>query len=103
MHEWRQITRDPCILDIVEHCHLDIDTRNIEHLFLEDTQYYLDKQQHKFIDEIVKLLGLKVMVETTRQKEQIISPIFLRGKKTGDFRMVLNLKEGKCSYKLRTV
>lgn len=43
--------------------------------------------------EIVKLLELGVIKETHRQKEQIVSPIFLRKKKDGGFRMILNLQK----------
>lgn len=44
-------------------------------------------------DEIRKLLELGVIVHTQSRNEQIISPIFLRPKKDGGYRMVLNLKE----------
>lgn len=32
--EWHKITNDPLILDIVKHCHIDINVEDIEHLFL---------------------------------------------------------------------
>lgn len=43
--------------------------------------------------EIVQLLGLGVIKETQRQEGQILSPIFLRRKKDGGFRMILNLEK----------
>lgn len=44
-------------------------------------------------EEIGKLLKLKVIKETHRQDGQIISPVFLREKKDGGYRMVINLKK----------
>ena len=44
-------------------------------------------------EEINKLLVLKVTEVTGRKEEQIISPIFLRQKRSGGYRLVLNLKD----------
>ena len=30
--EWRKVSNDPFVLDIVQHCHLDINVHAIEHL-----------------------------------------------------------------------
>ena len=79
-------------MDIVAHCHLDIDVDSIEHLFGEGIEYVFNREECRVISqEIAKLLELKVIIETQRQDEQIISPIFLRKKKNGEYRMVLNL------------
>lgn len=94
IHEWRKITSDPVILDIVQHCHLDIDIDNIEHLFHEEIEYVFSKEERDIICcEIDKLVDLKVIKETQRQVHQIISPIFLRKKKNGEYRMVINLEK----------
>lgn len=93
-HEWRQLTNYPFILDIVQHCHLDINTEDIEHLYLGELEYQFKKEEHKIIgEEIDKLLQLRVLQVTQRKADQIIPPIFLRRKKNDGYRMVLNLKE----------
>ena len=94
LREWKDLTSDPVILDIVQHCHLDIDVDAVGHLFVHELAYKFTLGEQAIIrGEIRKLLELKVIVHTHRQKEQIISPIFLRPKKDGGYRMVLNLKE----------
>lgn len=96
VHEWQKLTSDSHILDIVAHCHLDINAADISPLFSEEIEYvFSEDEKHIICQEIVKLLQLKLKVikETLRQKEQIISPIFLRKKKDGGFRMILNLKK----------
>lgn len=92
--EWHKITTDSHILDIVKHCHLDINTDDIGPLFSEEIEYVFSKEEKLIIcQEIVKLLELKVIKVTHRQKDQILSPIFLRKKKDGGFRMILNLQK----------
>ena len=94
VHEWQVITSDPVILDMVQHCHLDINVADVRHLFSRQLTYKFRLEEQALIDdEIRKLLDLQVIVPTQRMAEQIISPIFLRPKKDGGYRMVLNLKE----------
>lgn len=42
--------------------------------------------------EVEKLLGKGVIIATGHEKGHFISPIFLRPKKDGSFRLILNLK-----------
>lgn len=66
----------------------------IRHLFSEDNEYVFSEEEGSIItQEIGKLLDLKVMKQTHKQKEQILSPVFLRTKKDGGFRMTLDLKK----------
>lgn len=81
-------------MDIVKHCHLEIDEQNITHLFSEEVEYkFSDEEKVIMTNEIDKLLSQKVIKETHRQVGQIISPVFLREKKEGGYRLVLNLKK----------
>lgn len=67
---------------------------NISPLFFDDIEYVFKEEDQVLIDqEITKLLHLKVIAVTERQAEQVVSPIFLRKKKTGDFRMIINLEK----------
>lgn len=81
-------------MDIVQHCHLNISVEDIEHLYFKEVEYPFNKEQQQCISkEISKLLQLKVIQVTQRTDDQIISPIFLRKKPNGEYRLVLNLKE----------
>lgn len=94
MHEWCKITSDSFILDIVEHCHLNINVNEVDYLCLEDVEYNFSLTEQVILSqEISKLLDLKVIRETKRRTDQIISPVFLRKKKDGGYRMVLNLEK----------
>lgn len=80
-------------MDIVQHCHLDIDVDSVHPLFFNDLEYRFNTVQQGIISgEIKKLLQLKVIKVTHKQTQQVISPIFLREKKNGEFRLVLNLE-----------
>ena len=94
INEWRVITSDLFILDMVEHCHLNIDEANIGYLFRENIQYVFSEEEKMIMhQEVKKLLEIKGIIETHRQDQQIISPVFLRKNKTGDYRLVLNLEK----------
>ncbi|MPC55150.1 hypothetical protein E2C01_049081 [Portunus trituberculatus] len=100
---WRQITKDPVILDTVLHCHLDINNSDIKHLFSGERTYRFSLEEQLIIgEEIKKLLGLKVLVITQRKEAQLLSPIFLRPKKNGGYKMVPNLKRTKQLHPLQT-
>ena len=67
-NEWHKITCDSHILDIVSHCHLDINVADIGTLFVKETEYVFSKEEkHIICEEVVKLLELKVIKETKRQ------------------------------------
>ena len=94
VHEWCNITSDTVILDIVEHCHLNIRVQDVAHLFSGKIVYKFNKAEQDIIsEEINKLLKLKVIEVTQRQAGQILSPIFLRKKRNGGYRVLLNLKK----------
>jgi len=50
-------------------------------------------EQQAIDDEIVRLLGKKVLVESKHEEGEFISTIFTRPKRTGGFRMILNLSK----------
>lgn len=67
-----------------------------EHKFVENAraQYNFSENEQDIIGkEIIKLLELQVIVEVEPRTDQILSPIFLKPKKNGEYRMVLNLKQ----------
>ena len=88
------MTNNPHILDIVAHCHLDINVDDISHLFSEDITYVFSEEESCIVSqEVDKLLDLGVIKLTQRQEGQILSPVFLRQNKDGGFRMILNLEK----------
>ena len=72
---------------------MDINVADIGHLLSGELTYCFNLEEQLIIgEEINHLLELKVIEITDRKETQIISPIFLRPKKNGGYRMVLNLK-----------
>lgn len=89
-----KITSDFAILETVKGYRLE---------FLDETKpaqrrlpfaYKLDPQEKLAVDEeIDKLLSKKVIAHSTREGGQFISNVFTRHKKTGGYRMILDLSE----------
>ena len=89
---WKKLTNDQSVLQMVKGCYLEID-----HAFAqvsEPRELPFSKEESNFVDnEIKKLLGKGVIEESWEQKDQFVSNIFLRPKKDGSFRMILNMKD----------
>lgn len=94
MQNWRKITHDKTIINIVKNCHIDfIDNKRPVRTFCRETQF---SSAEKLIvwKEINKLLEMKVIKEVSHSKNEFISPIFVVPKKNpGEYRMILNLKK----------
>ena len=93
--EWRKLTKDPELLDIVRGCHFDIrlTESDLRRLQSRTIRFNFSNLESEAIEkEIVELLQLGVIIKVDKNDNQVISPIFLREKKDGGYRMVLNLK-----------
>lgn len=89
---WRKLTNDPRILDIVRNCHLEFNDTPVQST--GSYPMHFSKFEEDIIDsEIQKLLGMNVLEKVSYDKNQFLSPIFTRPKKDGEYRMILNLKE----------
>lgn len=56
-------------------------------------QYQFSKEEHEFIEkELQKMLSKKVIRKVSHEVGEFISNIFIRPKKDGSFRMILNLE-----------
>lgn len=86
------MTSDPTILDIALHCHLEF-TQEIPKQMKLPFQRFSQKEEAIIEKEIEKLLKMEVISEVFSCEDQFISPIFLRPKKDGEYRMILNLKK----------
>jgi ribonuclease HI len=88
------LTSDSCILNIVEHCHINLEADELRNFSTSCIQYNFNEKEKMVIqNEIKKLLKLQVIIEVEACQDQILSPIFVRPKKNGEYRMVLNLKQ----------
>ena len=92
VNNWEQITQDTEILQTVQGCTIEFDNeptqchapRNLRH----------NKNEEELIsNEIETLLTKQVIEETSHEEGEFLSNVFLRKKKNGKYRMILNLKQ----------
>lgn len=88
---WRQLTSDQEILSTVRGMPIDFDTTPHQH-YLPKTNRS-DNEVQLIASEIHKLLSRNVIEPTRHTHGEIISDIFLRSKKDGSHRIILNLKK----------
>ena len=88
---WKRITSDKYILDIVKH--------GLKLEFLSEAphrkpfQVTINTKENGIISqETSKLLKKKVIVQTIAEKRDFFSSVFLRVKKDDSYRIILNLK-----------
>ena len=89
--KWQEITSDETILNIIKHgLRINLtDIPNQGHI----TQHAFSYHEREVIDEdITKLTAKKVVTQTFLEQGDFTSPIFVKPKKDGSFRMILNLK-----------
>lgn len=90
---WRNLTSDPVILDIVEHCHIEL-VDNFDHLKNRSLYQRNFSQTEEMVieNEISSLLEMKVIKEVKHEDGEVISPIFTVPKKNNEYRLILNVK-----------
>ena len=92
VNEWRKITRDKQIIDTI--CGLKIEFTDLPFQNYTPNEYKHTKEEIEFLNkEIEKLLTKRIIVEVEPVPGQYVSNIFLRDKKDGSYRMILNLKK----------
>ena len=92
VENWRKITQDENVLDIVQHCYIEFCGEPPVRSLCK-TNNFTQEQEYIIDSEIQKLLNMKVIKEVKHESGEFISPIFLVGKKNDEYRMILNLKE----------
>ena len=93
VENWRKITNDETVLDIVQHCHLEfMDGENpVNSNFYRNK--FSDMEENVVKQEIENLLAMGVIQEVSHHPNEYISPIFIIPKQTpGEYRLILNLK-----------
>ena len=89
--KWKSITSDREILDMITGTTIDFRYLPVQHR-PPAIRKFSDTESQIIETEIKKLLNKGVIVSTDRETDDFISPIFLREKKDGSHRMILNLK-----------
>ena len=103
---WREITTDREILSIVKG--MKIDFNDAPHQQFLPTCKRPASEESVIDLEVEKLLSKKVIEPTGHSHGEIISDVFVRGKKDGGHRMILNLKNlnqyaNKLHFKMDTL
>lgn len=92
--ECEKITSDNFILDIVKHCHIEfIDNEEQQQKSFNNLSVFNEKESQIISNEFEKLLKMAVLKVVEPEKGQYLSPIFMRPKKNGEYRLILNLKK----------
>ena len=91
MNKWSTITSDNIILNIVSGYKIEFSELPIQYNFRETKLCF--KEAIVLDNELEKLLKKGVVEVATHSEGEFISTIFLRPKKTGGYRMILNLTE----------
>ena len=107
LEQWKKFTSDKWILEQIE---------GVKLIFIQDKDMVKDKKEIQFSKEedilvkaeVDKLIEKAVIKRTEFDEEQILSNIFLREKKDGSYRMILNLKNvnkniDKIHFKMDTI
>ena len=91
--EWCKPTTDPYVLDLVQHAHLKF-CEGFEPKQFKNVQPYQMTQEEVIIvdNELEKLIQKGVITRVREEREVYLSNVFLRPKKNGTFRLILNLK-----------
>jgi len=93
VENWRKITSDESILDMVEHFHIKfIDNVNPVKTFCQANRFS-SNESDQIDHEIQELLSMKVITQVEHDPNEFISPIFTVPKKDGTCRLILNLKD----------
>ena len=101
IENWKKITSDENILDIVQHCHFEFDEDFSDcQLHVFQGGKFTESESIAIDNEISSLLAMNVITEVDHSEGEVISPIFIVPKKDGEYRMILNLKKlnEKVSY-----
>ena len=91
--KWESLTNEPAILDAVKHCHIEFSTGYPVQSRLSKYITFSISEQEIIEAEIVKLLTKGVIENTTSEPGEFISTVFVRPKKDGTHRMILNPKQ----------
>ena len=88
------MTSDKAILDSAAHYHIEfIDNAHPTQHQIPHQITFSDTEQRIIDAEITKLLEKGVIIPCESEQGEYISTVFVRPKKDGNYRMILNLKQ----------
>ena len=90
--QWQHVTSDPFVLDSVQHYKIEFVAEFPQQEVVPREISFSTQEQYIIEKEIEKLLHKGVIEETTHCVGEYISTIFIRPKKDGTYRLILNLK-----------
>ena len=92
LHNWKKLTQDESLLQVVKGCKVEfigkppVNTRCKAYPVSKSMSLKID-------DEIQSMVGKGILRETVFDETMFLSPIFVRQKKSGALRLILDLKE----------
>ena len=89
---WESLTNNPFILDAIKHHHIEFEAEYPTRTGQPNKINFSAAEIMTIDAEIAKLVTREVLQVTNRVPDGFISNIFIRPKKDGAFRMILNLK-----------
>ena len=92
VEQWQLLTSDDFILDMVTGAHIEFVSPPTQVDYPKEKLYSIDERKI-FYSEIKSLLAKGVIVPSTPENGEFVSPIFLTPKKDGSFRFILNIKK----------
>ena len=93
LDNWRSVTTDPVILDAIQHHHIEFEAGCRPVQATKPKQIKFSSGEKEIISaEITKLLSKGVIELTNPLNGDFMSTIFVRPKKDGSYRLILNLK-----------
>lgn len=94
LDQWSELTNDPTIINIVKGVKIEmVDDSHMIARPKARPSVFSDNEHLIVQQEIEKLITKAVIIETIKEPDDFISTIFLRPKKDGTHRMILNLKQ----------
>ena len=91
LNEWRNVTSDSEVLQTVCGEKIEFTSLPLQYRSCKGNRFS-ESENAVIAQEIRKLLDKGVIVESSHEKGEFISPIFLRPKPDGSHRLILNLK-----------
>jgi hypothetical protein len=89
---WSQLTNDNWLLHTIQGIHIEFDVTPVQKVVPK--QFSLSDIENKAIEaEIQRLLAKGVITPSCHEQGEFLSTIFVKPKKNGTYRLILNLKE----------
>jgi len=89
---WESLTNDPIILDAIKHHHIEFEAEFPKQMARPNKIHFSPVEINIIDAEIAKLVSKEVLTLVNNTPDSFISNIFIRPKKDGTHRMILNLK-----------